>query len=79
MNQIRTYASLDVPDSRILRNVQSFETWVRNSRPLVPSESWLLKHRDDLVSLSNGQEYGWLDAAIEEACDWVLPRRLMKV
>ena len=79
MNRIRTYTSLDEPDSRTVRNVQSLENWFSDHMPLVHSESWLLDHKDDLVCLSNGREYGWLDVAIEDTMNRVLPRRVMKV
>lgn len=80
MSRIRTYVSLDAPNSRIIRNVQSLGNWIQNHKPLVEQESWLLDHKDDLVSLSDGQEYGWIDAVVEEI--WssrFLPRDLIKV
>ena len=79
MNRIRTYASLDVPNSRTLRNVQSLQGWFRNNKPVVESESWFLGHNDDLICLSDGREYGWLDVVIEDTLDMILPRRIMKV
>ena len=79
MNRIRTYASLDVPDSRTVRNVQSLQDWFRDHKPVVLSESWFLGHNDDLICLSDGREYGWLDVVIEDTLNMVLPRRVMKV
>ena len=79
VSRIRTYTSLDVPDSRVLRNVQSFGNWIHNHQPLASSESWLVHHKHDLVCLSNGREYGWLDGAIENSLFVALPRRLIKV
>ena len=79
VNRIRTYASLDIPNSRVLRNVQSFQNWIQNNKPLVQSESWFLHQKHDLVCLSDGQEYGWLDGAIENTLAWALPRWLMMV
>ncbi len=81
MSRIRTYVSLDAPDSRIIRNVQSFVGWIQDHRPLVSQESsGLLKNRDDLVSLSDGQEYGWIDTVVEEILSSrILPRNLIKV
>ena len=78
MNRIRIYASLDVPDSRIVRNVQSFVNWVEDNKPLLHSESGFLKHTYDLVSVSNAREYGWLDGVIEYGLLY-LPRSLSKV
>ena len=53
--------------------------WIQDHKPLVSEENSFAHHRDDLVSLSNEREYGWLDGAVEESLDWVLPGRIMKV
>ena len=36
-------------------------------------------NEDDLVSLSNGQESGWLDMTVEDTLAYILPVKLMKV
>ena len=80
VSRIRTYVSLDRPNSRIIRNVQSVRNWIKDHRPLVNQESWILHHRDDLVSLSDGQEYGWIDAVVEDfLSSRILPRNLINV
>ena len=80
VSRIRTYASLDIPDSRIIRNIQSVGLWITHTKPLVKEEaSWLTRHTDDLVSLSNAREYGWLDTAVEDTLWRILPRPLAKV
>lgn len=79
VSRIRTYTSLDPPDSRIIRNVKSVMNWISDVKPLVREEGLFVYHTDDLVSLSNGQEYGWLDGAVEQSLDWILPRNIMNV
>ena len=42
-------------------------------------EPYRYANEDDFVSLSNGQESGWLDGAILEFLRWILPGKLMIV
>ena len=71
--------SLDPPNSRFARNMKSVVNWISDHKPLVGEEGSFVYHTDDLVSLSNGQEYGWLDGAVKKSLEWVLPGKIMKV
>lgn len=53
--------------------------WIQDHKPLVPGELSFMKHKDDFVALSDGQECGWLDGVVEDTLNWCLPGRLMKV
>ena len=73
---MRAYLSLTAPTPR---NLQSFVNWMQNEAPLTQEESDFLEHQDDFVSLTSGQEAGWLDGKIEDALKWCLPKHTREV
>lgn len=53
--------------------------WIQDHKPLVHAESAFMKHKDDFVALSDGQECGWLDGVVEDTLNWCLPGKTTKV
>ena len=76
VSRIKTYLSFRAPSSR---NARTFIDWIDDHKPLSPEESDFIKHKDDFVALSDGQESGWLDGIVEDGLAWCLPKKLMKV
>ena len=76
VSRIKTYLSFRAPSSR---NAKTFIDWIGDHKPLTIEESDFIKHKDDFVALSDGQESGWLDGIVEDGLAWCLPKKLMKV
>jgi len=76
VSRIRIYVSLKAPCQRDLK---SFVNWIWDHKPLSREESAFLKHTDDFVAISNGQEWGWLDGVVEDTFTACLPQNIMKV
>lgn len=49
---------------------------MNNEKPLLPEDREFMNHRDDLVALADGKEYGWLDGLIEDTLERLLPTSL---
>lgn len=75
VSRIKTYLSFRAPSSR---NAKTFIDWIDDHKPLSIEESDFIKHKDDFVALSDGQESGWLDGIVEDGLGWCLPKKLMK-
>ena len=76
VSRIKTYLSFRAPSSR---NAKTFIDWIEDHKPLSIEESDFIKHKDDFVALSDGQESGWLDGIVEDGLGWCLPKKVMKV
>ena len=70
------YASLKGP---LPRDLNSFQTWIWDNKPLTAEETTFVEHTDDFVALSEGQEYSRLDGVVEDTLNRCLPKAVMRV
>lgn len=78
VSRIKIYIARKDASSRATKNSRSFRDWIVDHNPLSLEETLFLGHTDDFVHLSDGDECGWLDDALQDGLTKCLPDFLMK-
>ena len=73
------YADHAPTSSRTMQDFKGYKDWIVNHKPLTVEETLFLYHTGDFVHLSGGNEDSWLDDALQNGLQKILPNVVMRV
>lgn len=79
VSRIKMYIDHTPASSRTMKNFKGYKDWIVDHKPLTTEETLFLYHTGDFVHLSGGNEDGWLDDALQDGLQKVLPDVVMRV